>query len=319
MKNNKKISNPQQDQTANEGNTPPLTNEKGMQAITELLGTYQGSPFDATFSERVVQAIKQNQSPAHHNAPVFRLHPTAILKMAAVIALLVAVGFFFWNAPRTYNAPLGTMSNVTFPDGSTVLLNSGSSITYRPFVGKSTRAVQLHGEGFFDIVTSEKPFVVETFNTNIQVLGTRFSVTSWPNTLSQQTSVTLEEGKIRVNPSDSPEKATEMLPQQTLVVYANSTVSNVEQLSDNKTQNVLSWRTGGYAFQNMPLGAITQELQRRGNLMITVPDQLLDTPITYFEPDAVPVEDVLEDLSQAYSFSYSKTANGFAVTLPTSN
>ena len=312
MKQDKNTSSSGPEHDSNTGNiNEPLSNSKDMQTITDLLGSYTGSPFDSNFSDKVLQAI--NNEPVAHKKParILPLFPTSVLKIAASMLLVVAAGYFLWNQPRTYHSELGTMSSVTFPDGSTVLLNSGSSVTFKPFSGKRTRSVQLHGEGYFDIQTSEKPFIVETFNAEIKVLGTKFSVTSWPNEFTKQTAITLEEGKISVTASDAPEASKVMLPEQSLIVFEDSAISEIEDLSANKTKNMLSWRQGGYVFQAMPLGAITQDLQRRGNLLITVPDALIDRPITYIEPTPKTVQQVIEDLSQAYSFYYSETANGF--------
>jgi len=312
MKQDKNTSSPGNEHDSNSGNiNEPLSNSKDMQTITDLLGSYKGSPFDSNFSEKVLQAIENESVLRNKPARILPLFPASVLKIAASVFLVVAAGYFFWNQPKTYHSDLGTMSSVTFPDGSTVLLNSGSSVTFKPFTGKQTRSVHLHGEGYFDIQTSEKPFIVETFNAEIQVLGTKFSVTSWPDELTKQTAITLEEGKISVTASEAPQVSRVMLPQQSLIVFADAAISETEDLSENKTKNMLSWRQGGYVFQAMPLGAITQDLQRRGNLSITVPDALIDVPITYIEPTPKTVQQVIEDLSQAYSFYYSKTANGF--------
>lgn len=289
-----------------------------MQTITDLIGTYQGAPFTPDFSEKVLNAIKQesnqhtsNQQGRH--ATIYSLPYRSLLKVAAVVTLLLAAGFFFWNQPRQVVAPLGAMTSVDFPDGSSVLLNSGSRVTYRPFTGKATRTVQLQGEGFFDVASSNKPFIVETFHAEVRVLGTRFNVTSWPGSLSDHTLVTLEEGKVSVHPTGAPEKATEMKPQQSLTIYPDASISEIQTHTADKTQNILSWRNGGYIFEDMPLGAIVQELQRRGNLSIYVPDELLLRPVTYFEPTPLTVEEVLEVLSQAHAFNYTKTANGFTL------
>ena len=289
----------------------PQNNDTPMQPILELIGTYQGSPFSSDFSDKVMHAIKHEPTSSLQQATIYSLFPPSILKIAAAILVLAVAGFFVWNQPRSYSSSFGTMSSVTFPDGSTVLLNSGSTISFRPFAGKSTRSVQLHGEGFFDITSSDKPFIVETFNANIRVLGTRFSVTSWPSSFSEQTSITLEEGKIAVHPSGIPQQVTELNPQQSLIVFSDASISSVQEHSFDKTQHMLSWRNGGYVFQDVPLGAIMQELQRRGDIRIVVPDELIHQPVTYIEPRSLSVPQVLEILSQAHAFSYAKTANGF--------
>ena len=305
---NKKSRLPKTHGISRDVHTNPKEDGKEMENITNLLGTYKGTPFDPGFSNRVIHSIKFRPT---KQASIYRLAPRLLLRAAAVILILVIVSLYYWSFPRSYNSPHGALSTVSFPDGSTVLLNSGSTVTYKPFWGKTERKIQLRGEGFFDIKPSSKPFIVETFNSEVEVLGTRFSVTSWPNSLMQQTYITLEEGKINVHPLGRPYQAKELEPQQSLIIFSDSSVSDIQNHSFNKTQNMLSWRSGGYAFQDMPLGAITQELQRRGNIVIVVPDELLHKPVTYIEPKALSIQQVLDDLSQGHAFSYSQTAEGF--------
>lgn len=73
----------------------------------------------------------------------------------------------------------GQRSSLTLPDGTTVELNSGSTLEYPAVFARNERRVRLEGEAMFDVAgNSDKPFYVETFAYDIKVLGTKFNVES---------------------------------------------------------------------------------------------------------------------------------------------
>mgnify|MGYP001472807545 FL=1 len=70
----------------------------------------------------------------------------------------------------------GEKITVKLPDGSTVKLNSGSSITYPEMFLDDRREVVLKGEGFFDVKKNQKqPFIVMANKAKVKVLGTSFN------------------------------------------------------------------------------------------------------------------------------------------------
>ena len=69
----------------------------------------------------------------------------------------------------------GAKTQLIMPDGSTVWLNSGSTLTYSINFSKK-RQVDLKGEGFFKIQKGAIPFVVHTNYGKIRVLGTVLNV-----------------------------------------------------------------------------------------------------------------------------------------------
>lgn len=77
----------------------------------------------------------------------------------------------------TLSAPLGQRVDVTLPDGTIVKLNSGASLTYPMRFDDRSRAVSLSGEAYFNVTHDErKPFIVNTFASKVEVLGTQFDV-----------------------------------------------------------------------------------------------------------------------------------------------
>ena len=83
------------------------------------------------------------------------------LLIAASVSILIALSawltyqFDFFQADAGIQhlvCPLGVKSTMTLPDGTTVLLNGGTTLTYIPSTfGDKERRVILDGEAFFDV------------------------------------------------------------------------------------------------------------------------------------------------------------------------
>ncbi|MBO8444585.1 MAG: FecR domain-containing protein [Bacteroidetes bacterium] len=106
---------------------------------------------------------------------------------AAAAAVIVALGGAFVSHRMTYDsissrmvsveAPKGERLKIILPDSTSVFLNSGSRLTYPVIFRKDRRQVRLDGEAMFKVThDSERPFVVNTFASSIEVLGTEFDV-----------------------------------------------------------------------------------------------------------------------------------------------
>ena len=126
--------------------------------------------------------------------------------MQAAAALLLLAGT--WYASRsiviekTANqylsiaAPAGQRVDITLQDGTTVCLNAGARLEYPLRFGK-TRRVKLSGEAMFDVDhDAARPFVVETFACNVEVLGTKFNIAA--DEAAREFSTALLRGRLRV-------------------------------------------------------------------------------------------------------------------------
>lgn len=126
----------------------------------------------------------------------------------------------------------GSKSKIQLPDGSTVLLNAGSRLTYGKDFGRQLREVNLSGEAFFDVKkNSEIPFVIHTSNINIKVLGTMFNVKAYPE--DKKTETSLIRGSIEVTIKNRPNDKIILSPNEKLVVENSDTK---EVLSHNSVK-----------------------------------------------------------------------------------
>ena len=74
------------------------------------------------------------------------------------------------------------------------MLNAGSKIVYSQGFGVDDRNLSLEGEGYFEVTKNEKiPFVVETRELNLKVLGTKFNFKNYPE--DEEVTVNLMEKK----------------------------------------------------------------------------------------------------------------------------
>lgn len=107
------------------------------------------------------------------------------------------------NASNTLSTAKGETYQVRLPDGSLVYLNAASSLTYTPsLIENGKRVVKLTGEGYFEVAKDKQhPFVVKTDRQEVEVLGTHFNISSYPDDEAEKT--TLLEGSVKLSAAGS--------------------------------------------------------------------------------------------------------------------
>ncbi|NIG57429.1 FecR family protein [Chitinophaga sp. Cy-1792] len=158
----------------------------------------------------------------------------------------------------TYNmlaVPRGGQFKIVLPDGSTVWLNSASSLRYPTAFTGATRTVEIQGQAFFEVAqNSDKPFIVQADKTSILVLGTGFDIMSYPDEKEQRT--TLVSGSVKVKVGNT-EKY--LKPGQQVALDHTTGVATVQ---DADVQGVIAWKTGFFEFENTGLSVILRQLGR---------------------------------------------------------
>ncbi|GEM66793.1 iron dicitrate transporter FecR [Sphingobacterium mizutaii NBRC 14946 = DSM 11724] len=157
-----------------------------------------------------------------------------------------------------FNTPKGTSYSLELPDGSTVQLNSGSSLKLKSDFNKQTREVSLSGEAYFDVAHNKnKPFKVKTKDYQIQVLGTQFNVKSYPQLT--QTKTSLVNGSVEVNTAA---KALKLVPGE------QARAGKSIQLTKGKAnfREDLAWRDGYFRFNNASIEDIMSDISTWYNI-----------------------------------------------------
>jgi len=122
---------------------------------------------------------------------------------AAVIVIAVAAAWFAGirvseaERFRTYSNHTGEVAVLHLEDGTQVWLQDGTELRYAVGKGDGERIVRLDGEAYFDVSHDARhPFVVETRELAIRVLGTAFNVRALAG--DPFTEVVLERGAVRL-------------------------------------------------------------------------------------------------------------------------
>ncbi len=120
------------------------------------------------------------------------------MSIAASLLLLIGITYFIQHRffdTTTYYSYNEEIKNITLPDGSIVILNSNSSLSFNNYNWQKNRAVKIKGQAYFEIQKNKGKFDVSFNNGIIQVLGTQFDVFSH----QEFTSIHCYEGKIKAN------------------------------------------------------------------------------------------------------------------------
>lgn len=148
-----------------------------------------------------------------------------------------------WENKVELKTAFGETLPYTLPDGSKVVLNANSKLTFsEDWEKEDLREIWLEGEAFFDVVhlESHQPFLVYTSNgVEVEVLGTSFSVYD----RNKKSQIVLEEGNVSLSlaNSDQPREKILMKPGD-LVAISDDKVEKRKVEAKNYTswtQNLL--------------------------------------------------------------------------------
>ena len=169
--------------------------------------------------------------------------------------------------------PYGKTSELTLPDGTKVFLNAGSRLVYpENFMGR-TREVFLVGEAFFEVKHDQNhPFIVQTNDLRVKVLGTRFNVSAYPGDHVIET--VLAEGKVRIEKNNAGlfDQTTDLIPDQ---MASFDRITQVTSLKSVDVNNYILWTKGLLQFESTDLSRIVKRLERFYDVRFQFDDPLL--------------------------------------------
>lgn len=193
--------------------------------------------------------------------------------------LFVSLNQFSLFPDETHVTDLGEQQLVALPDNSKIYLNTSSKLEVE-YTDTIRFATLPAGEAFFDIASdAERPFVVQTEHSTIQVIGTKFNV----RTENGRDTVSVLEGSVQVKlqrRSETEEQVIKhLLSAGEEVVYEPQGANVVRDYSD--VEKLSAWRFGRVEFDAVPLWEAVAEINRYRKKPIVVKDpELAGLPIT---------------------------------------
>lgn len=184
---------------------------------------------------------------------------TWIYAAAATIAL--ALSFVFYS---TFTGPdftqvmseIGEQKKITLPDGSEVVLNANSSLSYTEDDWEENRVIDLSGEAYFK-VEKGNTFTVRSNAGKVRVLGTQFTVTD----LKDYYEVKCYEGSVSVMSGDEseilkPKRGVRKMKTRSMV-----------RIAINNTKP--DWLDNKSSFVSVPLTHVLSSLQNQYDITFT--------------------------------------------------
>ena len=185
----------------------------------------------------------------------------SVWTVAASIALLVSlIGFYQWQQKQpdwvTFTAEAQQVKRLTLPDQTEISLAGGSRLTYDArHYGQEMRSVRLEGKAFFEVWHDEaRPFRVETAESRVTVLGTRFQVVAG----KEQTTVDVVSGKVGFALREKTDSVALTAGLQAYYTSGDQRIKVTEQPNPNE----LAWLTHRLRFEETPLPQVVADLEQ---------------------------------------------------------
>jgi len=157
---------------------------------------------------------------------------------------------------NTITTPNGGNYQVSLPDGTMVILNAASSLTFPTSFRGIERSVSLEGEAYFEVTkNAEMPFKVKSGRQVVEVLGTHFDINAYDNEPVIKT--TLLEGSVKVNYNNA--SALIKPGQQTIIALNDAKKIDVR---DADLEKELAWKNGAFSFENDDLQSVMRQIAR---------------------------------------------------------
>lgn len=265
--------------------------------------------------EQLQSRIGVSGSPQPTERPSPKRRWVPILRTAAAVAAGVVVTLF---AVRPDAAPtpsparqefcaFGGKSLAHLADGSTVWLQSGSTLACDGSFGAESRNVKLRGEGFFDIAKDpERPFTVEVEGLRIRVHGTKFNVNT---SLEDRTvAVSLVEGSVALDSGKGEQR--QLYPGE---IACYNTATQKLDICRGNVELESCWAAGKLVFERQSLGEICRYLSRWYDIRIDISPALARNYAYTFTITDEPLEAILRIMSRinpiVYTFSDNRSVS----------
>lgn len=259
---------------------------------------------DAVADENTYRDLKEINSRINYLEHKTSSSSLRIMKIAAAVMLpifIIGAAIFLLNANSgnvevvQYYVPKGEIKHLLLPDGSEVWLNSDSYLSMPEKFASNNRTVNLTGEAYFQVSKDKsKPFIVKTRKMDVEVLGTKFNVNTYPE--MSEMKVTLKEGSVKVNVDNNNVKDSYMLsPNEELSV--NSKNGHVAKTTIN-ADDFPDWDQGAMRFNGALIGDIFTQIEKKYGLRVAFNSKKYENRrLTVKFDNGESVDDILQILS----------------------
>jgi len=234
-----------------------------------------------------------------------------IFKIAAAVVVLFTVSFFLYNSflkPGTVEMmATTTIETETLSDGTTITLNRNSTFKYPKKFKKDVRKVELTGDAYFEVEHNKnQPFIIESQNIEIEVLGTSFYVDSHEDNSTVE--VVVNSGGVALR-SDK--------ENQIILKAGDKGIFNKKTgklfMEKNTDVNYNSWNTKLLVFDDTKLAEVVDKLNEVYDTNIEITNPEIDNYRITVTFDNMTIEAVINILRETLNIVIEKHDNGYFI------
>lgn len=195
--------------------------------------------------------------------------------------------------PARIVTPSGSRSEAILPDGTHVWLNSGTELSFVYDKQQGVRKASLDGEAYFEVMRDTlRPFIVQTKELSVKVLGTKFNVKAYSRDESEN--VSLLSGSVNVSVDRNRATEYRLLPYNQLNLDAEA---NQVEIHSFVGTEAIAWIEGGYGFTNLKFRQIVRDLERKyGVEIILRSKRLADQTFSGFFPPEYTLPQIFKEI-----------------------
>ena len=189
------------------------------------------------------------------------------------------------GSPRFHllQVPRGGEYALVLADGTRVWLNAETELSYPSYFSGKDRRVKLKGEAYFEVTAdTSMPFIVETKHLQINVLGTSFNISAYPD---ESHHATLAKGKIK---AIYEEKQVILSPREQALLTDSGMIVHAVDIA-----TYTSWKERRFVFKNKPLQEVARDLERWYNVRLTIRQDAQPIRLTANLPKYENIEKIL--------------------------
>ena len=249
--------------------------------------------------------------PAKGNRSITRY----LLRVAAIVVLSLSIGLVLSQYIKEEEQPPeitwvekeskpGQKITTILPDGTRVKLNTDSKLIAPTSFTGDFRKVILKGEAFFEVTRNEsKPFIIETENMEIMVLGTSFIVSAYENETIN--SVSVKSGKVEVKGTYA--TAPIQLTQNEATFYQGEAEMKKSEII--KPDYVFGWIDQKLLFDNHSIEEVLDRISRWYGVEIDLKKRLEQQKRYTASFENPTLKQVMDILAFVYDFDYEINGN----------
>ncbi|MBK0369189.1 FecR family protein [Flavobacterium agrisoli] len=197
---------------------------------------------------------------------------SSLYKAAALLVVMLGITYvyqthFLKENFITHATVRGEKKQIILTDGSIVVLNSNSSVVVPEKFGNQ-RMVRLKGEAYFKVTRNpSKPFIINTKDVKVQVLGTSFNINAYNH---NHTKVSVLTGKVKVSAPNG-ENVVLIKNNQVDFIPANGFV-----LTKENSKEGIAWTTNCIVLKKNSLAQTARILENWYDVTIQFQDKTIE-------------------------------------------